>query len=66
MNFRLLLPIVLERFHIFLQKGQDGAGRVTVLDLVGERIFVQIYASLFGIFVDGIENRLKVRHCLLE
>jgi hypothetical protein len=56
----IVVPIVFERFQIFLKQGQDGAGGVTVLDLIGERIFVQTYACLFGIFIDGIENGLKV------
>ena len=62
----VVVPIVFERFQVFLKEEEDSARGVTALDLVGERIFLEIYASLFSIFVDGIENGSKVRHCLLQ
>lgn len=56
----VVVPIVFERLQIFLKEEEDGGGRVTALDLISERIFHQIYASLFGIFIDSIENKLEV------
>ena len=56
----VVVPIVFERLQIFLKAEEDGGGRVTALDLISERIFHQIYASLFGIFIDSIENKLEV------
>ena len=56
----VVVPIVFERLQIFLKEKEDGGGRVTALDLISERIFHQIYASLFGIFIDSIENKLEV------
>ena len=56
----IVVPIVFERLQIFLKEEEDGGGRVTALDLISERIFHQIYASLFGIFIDSIENKLEV------
>ena len=59
--FVIFVPIVFERFQVFL-KQEDGASRIAALDLIGERIVLEIYAGLFSIFIGGIENRLKVRH----
>ena len=56
----IVVPIVFERLQIFLKEEEDGGGRVTALDLISERIFHQIYASLFSIFIDSIENKLEV------
>ena len=56
----IVVPIVFEGLQIFLKEEEDGGGRVTALDLVSERIFHWIYASLFGIFIDGVENELEV------
>lgn len=36
----IFVTIVFERFRILLQEKEDGIGRATVLDLVGERIVV--------------------------
>ena len=58
----IFVPIVFERFQVFLKQDEDGARRVAALDLIGERIVLEIYAGLFSIFIGGIENRLKVRH----
>ena len=62
----IVVPIVFERFQVFLKEEEDSARGVTGLDLVGERIFLEIYASLFSIFIDGIENGLEVRHCCVK
>ena len=56
----IVVPIVFECLQIFLKEEEDGGGRVTALDLISERIFHQIYASLFSIFIDSIENKLEV------
>ena len=56
----IVVPIVFECLQIFLKEEEDGGGRVTAFDLISERIFHQIYASLFGIFIDSIENKLEV------
>ena len=34
----ILFPIIFELFRVLLKKEEDRIGRVTVLDLVGERI----------------------------
>lgn len=34
----ILVTIIFERFRVLFQKKEDGIGRVTVLDLVSERI----------------------------
>ena len=34
----ILVPIVIERFHVLLKKKKDGIGRVTILELGSERI----------------------------
>ena len=36
----IVIPIFFERLQVFLKQGQDGARRVTALDLVRERIFL--------------------------
>ena len=61
----IIFPIVFEHFQFFLKQEEDGARRVAALDLIGERIVLEIYARLLSIFIGGIENRLKVRHLQL-
>ena len=36
----IFVPIVFERFQIFLKQKEDSARRVTALDLIGERIIL--------------------------
>ena len=52
----IVVPIVFELFQVFLKQEEDSAKRVAALDLIGERIVLEIYASLFSIFIRGIEN----------
>ena len=61
----IFVPIILELFQVFLKQDEDDARRVAALDLIGERIVLEIYARLLSIFIGGIENRLKVRHLQL-
>ena len=58
----IFVPIVFERFQVFLKQEEDGGRRVAALNLIGERIVLEIYASLLSIFICSVENRLKVRH----
>jgi hypothetical protein len=52
----IFVPIVFEHCQVLLKKEEDGIGRVTALDLVGERIILEIYPSLLGVFVHSIED----------
>ena len=52
----IFVPIVFECLHVLLKQNEDGIGGATSLDLVGEWIFVEIYAGLLCVFIQGIMN----------
>jgi len=41
----ILVPIVFECLQVLLKKEEDGIGRITALDLVGERIFIPVCSA---------------------
>ncbi len=49
----ILVPIVFESLQVLLKKEEDGIGRITALDLVGERIFLEIYPSLLSVSINA-------------
>ena len=57
----VLFPMVVERRLSFQEYLDDIVGGMTVLELVGGRVFGKVYSGLLGVAVDcGIEDCLKL------
>ena len=60
-QFAMFFPISLELVCSVLKQLKDSIGRVTILKLVGESIFCEVYPCLLGIVGQSFDDQLKVR-----
>ena len=60
-QFVMPFSISLELVSFVLKQLKDSIGGVTILKLVGERIFCEVYPCLVGIVGQSFDGQVKVR-----
>jgi hypothetical protein len=60
-QFAMLVTVSFERLCSVLKQLRDSIGRVTILELVGERVFCEIYPGLLSVVGQCFGDQLKVR-----